>query len=181
MIRFEDWRPPIVEMVAAKEQLAKLDPHGANPFFLPEMAASEEAVAAAEKMVGAEFEGEHRRFLTFADGWASFFQRIAILGTGDFGHGPLWAAAQTVLVESEDFIAEQGWDVAALVPVAASTEQADLFVMVRQNDGAVGEQVLWIAEGELIDTFDTFGQFFVSMIDYTRLIIRKRQEAAPTD
>lgn len=144
------------------------------------MAAPEAAVAAAEKVVGVAFKAEHRRFLTFADGWSCFFQRISILGTGDFGSGPLWAAAQTALEESEDFIAEQDWDAAALLPVAASTEQADVFVMVRHDDGVVGDRVLWIAEGELIDTFDTFGQFFVSMIDYTRLIIRKRQEAAPT-
>ena len=44
--------------------------------------------------------------------------------------------------------------------------------------GLVDPRVHWLAEGELIDTFETFGQFFVSMIDQTRYRVAKLRESA---
>ncbi|RGE21045.1 hypothetical protein [Leucobacter sp. wl10] len=64
-----------------------------------------------------------------------------------------------------------------LLPIAASLEQADLFVMP-VDDGVVGRRVLWLAEGELIDAFDSIGQCFASMIDYTKRRSRKMREEA---
>ncbi len=72
---------------------------------------------------------------------------------------------------------ELGRSAEELLPIAASLEQADVFVMLIE-EGAVGPRVLWLAEGELIDTFDSFGQFFVSMIEYTKRRIDKMQEEA---
>ncbi|WP_439591140.1 hypothetical protein [Microbacterium sp.] len=35
-------------------------------------------------------------------------------------------------------------------------------------DGVIGRQVHWLAEGEVIDTFDDFGEYVASMIAYTK-------------
>lgn len=83
-----------------------------------------------------------------------------------------------------ELLDELGRSPQSVLPIAASLEQADVFVMLI-DEGVVGPKVLWLAEGEVIDTFETFGQFFVSMIDYTKRRIGKMQEAAesadPTD
>ncbi|WP_206477142.1 SMI1/KNR4 family protein [Microbacterium sp. KRD172] len=177
MIVIEDWRPPIVEMVMTKQNLAAWDPKGLFPNHLPEVAATEESIREAELALGVTFDKEHRGFLGFADGWKCFHQEVTLLGSRELVAGELREAALESFEYAPEMLEELGRSAEELLPIAASLEQADVFVMLIE-EGAVGPRVLWLAEGELIDTFDSFGQFFVSMIEYTKRRIDKMQEEA---
>lgn len=91
--------------------------------------------------------------------------------------GPLRDSALESFEYAPELNQDLGREPKSLLPIAASLEQADVFVMLI-DDGTVGRQVLWLAEGELIDTFETLGQYFVSMIDYTKRRIVKMQQSA---
>lgn len=173
----EDWRPPIIEMVTTKQALAAWDPIGLFPNHLPEVAAAEESIREAEQKLGVELDQEHRRFLGFANGWKCFYQDVTLFGTGELVSGPLRDSALESFEYAPELIQDLGREPKSLLPIAASLEQADVFVMLI-DDGTVGRQVLWLAEGELIDTFETLGQYFVSMIDYTKRRIVKMQQSA---
>lgn len=177
MIVIEDWRPPIVEMVMVKRDLAEWDPKGIFPNFLPEVAATEEAIRDAEQSLGVTFDKEHRGFLAFADGWKCFHQNVTLMSTGELVSGPLRDAALEAFEYAPEALEELGRPPEGLLPIAASLEQADVFVMPI-DDGVVGRQVHWLAEGEVVDTFESFGQYFVSMIEYTKRRISKLQDEA---
>lgn len=177
MIVIEDWRPPIVEMVLAKQDLAAVDPDGIFPQHFPEVAATDGAVRTAEAALDVVFDAEHRGFLGSADGWKCFHQHVTLMGTAELVAGPLRESALAAFDAMPELLDDLGCSPDSLLPIAASLEQADIFVM-RIDDGVVGPAVLWLAEGELIDTFDSFGQFFVSMIDYAKRRTAKMRDAA---
>jgi len=173
----EDWRPPIIEMVMTKQNLAAWDPRGVFPNHSPEVAATEEAIAAAERSLGVALDPEHRRFLGFADGWKAFDQHVTLMGTAELIASPLRDAAFDAFAVAPEPLESLGLSADAVLPIAASLRQADVFLMPIEA-GAAGAKVHWIAEGEVIDTFDSFGQYFVSIIEYTKRQITRMQEAA---
>jgi hypothetical protein len=177
MIVIEDWRPPIVEMVMVKRDLAQWDPKGIFPNHLPEVAAPEVDIRTAERSLGVALDHEHRGFLGFADGWICFYQSVTLLSTGELAGGALRDSALEAFEYAPEALEELGRSPEGLLPIAASLEQADVFVMPI-DDGVVGRQVHWLAEGEVVDTFESFGQFFVSMIEYTKRRISKLQQEA---
>lgn len=162
----EDWRGPIVEMVMAKQALAAWDPRGIFPHRFPGVAAPPEAVDAAEAALGVRLDPEHRALLGHADGWEAFHQHVTLLGTDELTAGRLRDAGLDAVDHADEPLRLLGCSPELLLPIAASLEQADVFVMPIR-DGLVGRRVHWLAEGEVIDSFVSFGQFFVSMIDYT--------------
>ena len=176
MIMIEDWRPPIVEMVMVKRDLAAVDLAGVFPNHLPAVAATEDRIRAAERALAISLDGEHRTFLGFADGWRCFHQHVTLLGTGELVAGPLRDAASEAFLHAPEALDDLGLSSERVLPVAASLEQADVFVMPIEG-GIVGPPVHWLAEGEVVDTFESFGEYFVSMIDYTRRRVAKLREA----
>ena len=176
MITIEDWRPPIVEMLVAKQALAAVDPAGIFPFRYPEVAATEESVVTAERALGIELDAEHRGFLRYADGWDCFYQSVTLLSTAELIRGPLHDAAVEAFDAAPEPLEDLRREASTLLPIAASTVQADVFAMPIDN-AVVGRAVFWFAEGELIDTFESFGAYFVSMIDYTHRRAAKMRQA----
>ncbi len=170
-----------MEMVVAKKVLAEWDRDGIFPNHLPELAAEPEAIESAEAALGVVLDGEHRRFISFADGWKCFHQKVSLFGTQELVDGPLRAAALQSFEYAPELLEDYGWSPALLLPIAASLEQADVFVMPVGDRGRVDPRVHWLAEGELIDTFETFGQFFVSMIDHTTYRVAKLRESASAE
>lgn len=172
MTTIQNWQAPIAEMYLEKQNLAAVDPENIFPFFLPNVAAAEETIAATEEKLGFTLDQDHKSFLRAADGWQCFYQNVTLFGTTDLTEGPLLDSAQEAfdsmpeLLDSLNFTPEQ------VLPIAASQEQADVFVMIIK-DGHVEPTVHWLAEGEVIDTYETFGEYFMSMIAYTKRRIEK--------
>lgn len=178
MMVIEDWRPPIVEMVMVKRDLAGYDPQNAFPNHLPEVAAPPQKIDETEQSLAIVLDPEHRAFLSFADGWKCFHQHVTLLSTSELIAGPLRDAALEAFEYAPEALEELGRTADGVLPIAASLEQGDVFVMPI-DDGVVGQRVYWLAEGEVIDTFESFGQYFVSMIEYTRRRISKLAQSAP--
>lgn len=178
MTTISDWRPPIVEMVAVKQDLAAWDPKEVFPHHLPEVAATPETIEAAEGALGISLDDEHRSFLTYADGWKSFYQDVTLMGAAELVESPTREAALEVFRYGPELLEDVlRRSPEQLLAIAASKTQGDVFAMP-VDDGQVGQRVFWLAEGELIDTFDSFGQYFVSMIDYTKRQIVQMQNLA---
>lgn len=176
MINIQDWRAPIAEMYIEKQKLAAVDSAGIFPMFQPALAASETAIEALEKALNIQLNDEHRSFLTYADGWNCFYQNVTLFSTDELASGSLRDAAYQAFEHTPEVLEDLGLSTENLLPIAASLEQADVFVMLVEN-GVVKPEVLWIAEGEVIDKYQTFGEYFMSMIEYTKRRTAKIQGA----
>lgn len=82
-----DWRQRIVELVLVKQRLHEVDTQGLWEWRLPSVAATEEQLLAAEARLNEAIDSEYRVFLTYASGWAAFFQAVDLLGADDLGQG----------------------------------------------------------------------------------------------
>lgn len=169
-MRITDWRPLIVEMYSVRQQRERVEP-GLYPLTLPGVAATAQEVAGLEASLGITLDTEHRSFLTFANGWVCFHQMTTILSVEELQHGWLRDFAAEAF-EYDETLQERGWNFEATLPIAVSRDLGDVFLMPIV-EGKVGAQVYWHAEGELIDTFDSFQQFFASMILYTKRAIER--------
>lgn len=73
-------------------------------------------------------------------------------------------------VEPEDFEAEVGMAMADVVPIAASADQPDLFLLAQPRSSSPGA-VVWYG-GQVIERFPSFDECFLAMLDYNREEIR---------
>jgi hypothetical protein len=133
---------------------------------LQKVAASEEALKLVEQRLGA-LDPDYRQFLKHADGWRGFYQWVDLFGTKEL-LGTLCVEAQRTLrlLSRGSALAALGVEAADLLPIAASTNGTDVFVIVRAERALAGT-VIWLA-GTIVDRFATFSEFFRTMMDYNR-------------
>jgi hypothetical protein len=162
-----DWRADIVSMVRIKQAISEADAEGIWEFHLPRVAADAAALSSVEALLGVQLDPGYRSFLSYADGWPSFFQSVDLFGVADLAHGPRMDIAQELLTNLEPIaLRASGLGGAQLIPIAATTVDLDLFVMP-VTDGRQQPSVVWFA-GYEIDRFETFHDFFLAMIEYNR-------------
>lgn len=175
MSRIDDWQTLILEMVRAKQELAAWDPEGVFPHRFPGPATTDEAVAAVEKSLGVYLDAAHAEFLGLADGWEGFHQSVTLYSAAELVGGTLRDAAHQALQGAPEAFADLERSPADVLVIASSLAQTDVFLMPI-DDGYVGEEVHWLAEGRVVDTFDSFEDFVRRMIEIT-----KRQAVALRD
>ena len=125
----QDWIDRIAAMMYVKEELHRQDWYGLWPYHLPEVAATEEQLAAAEAHLGHELDAGYKDFLRCANGWKGFFQTVDLFGTGDLvGSGLMDYALETldILDDAFPFKEDIGFSKAELLPIAATREERDL-------------------------------------------------------
>lgn len=160
-----DWRPEIVRLVQVKQAISEVDTEGLWEFHLPRVAANAESLRRVEQTLGVRLDPEYREFLSYADGWPSFFQSIDLFGTDDLAHGPRMHLASQLLAELDPAARERaGLRDVPLLPIAATAVDLDLFVMPIA-DGEQRPPVVWLA-GYEIDRFATFQDFVLAMLEY---------------
>jgi hypothetical protein len=81
------WRALIGSIRALRMEVKRLAPErsiglAGNP------AAPESAIRVAELRLGRQLPPSYREFLSFSDGWSSFFESADLLGTGEIGRYP---------------------------------------------------------------------------------------------
>ena len=119
----------------------------------------------------------YRDFLRHAGGWPAFYQTVDLFGPDELLGSPQFAAAREALLSMEDeALAECGEAPCNLLPIAATSEDLDLFLIAGPEAETPG-QVFWYAGG-LIDTFPSFTEYFLAMVDYNRDEIRRLEEKA---
>lgn len=175
-----DWPSEIVKGVLVHQRLAALDTRGIWKYPLPDVAASEDEIAATEQKLGYGLDQGYRQFLRYANGWRSFYQDVDILGTTGLVGGPVMDAArlQLAAVDPEIFSGNVGLGVADMLPVAASTVQSDMFLLGLPWSKTPGA-IVWFA-GYLIERFPDFDEFYLSMLDYNRRQIAKFEGGWPS-
>lgn len=176
----QNWKERIVQMVLVQQRLEEVDVEHLWDYKLPRVAASEETLRQVEGAIGAALDPEYRAFLAHAGGWPSFHQTVDLFGPEELLGSPHFAAAREALLSMEDeALTECGEEPRNLLPIAATSEDLDLFLIAGPEAHTPG-QVFWYAGG-LIETFPSFTEYFLAMVDYNREEIhRLEQKAAGT-
>jgi hypothetical protein len=175
----QNWKERIVQMVLVKQRLEEVDTEKFWEYRLPKLAADEQTLRQVETDLGMPLDPEYREFLKHAGGWPAFYQTVDLFGPEELLGSPEFMAARQALLSMEDeALAECGEAPRNLVPIAATQQDLDLFLIAGPEANTPG-QVSWYAGG-LIDTFPTFTEYFLAMVDYNRNEIQ-RLEAAGTD
>lgn len=159
------WKERIVAMLSVRDQLYKADKDELWEYHFPEVAANMSDISDIQKKLGVSFSDDYIDFLLCADGWQCFYQDVDLFGTKDYETEKFTYAKTLLNVEAEydKELRELG---GALLPVAVSKTDKDLFVMILKEGEDYGT-VIWLAGGE-IERFDSFGDFFEAMIDYNK-------------
>ena len=169
-----DWKRELTIATYVKATLMDADKEGLWPQSLPEIAASEDQLAAVEAHLRYRLGEQYRSFLAHANGWRAFLQTIDLFGTPELMGGDAMLSALEFLSDSEDVLRlNQCPSQESLLPIAFSAESSDLFVMGGPSSHAPG--TIWWLGAELIDTFDCFHDFFLAMVDYNRHLLQDLQ------
>ncbi|RAX19367.1 SMI1/KNR4 family protein [Actinomyces sp. Z5] len=147
-------------------------------YSLPKVRASEEQVIQAEKQLGFRLPESYRSFLLAANGWPNFTQNVTIFSTQDLVGGPLYDSARIPLnlPECVAAMAMDGVIAEEHFPVAASELEDTVFLMGKPGTTSEGK-VVWYADGQVIDRYDNFHDFYMAMLEYNKSDARElRQE-----
>ncbi len=96
-IENSSWKDKIAVMFLVQNEIQRLDKSGIWKYYYPELAATEEQLAAVEAHLGHKLDKDYRDFLLCANGWKGFIQTINLFGTGDLMGSSLMDYAMTML------------------------------------------------------------------------------------
>lgn len=161
-----DWVKEIAIAVLVKRKVAEADVEHIWNHALPSVAAVEREIGDVEARLGFSLDTEHRAFLLHANGWDWFFQSVDVFGTSDFLEGPRCQRAEELLKSLESLSDLCGFNRDELLPIAVSRFNTDVFAISTSRSHSPGT-VFWFA-GQVIDTFPSFSEWFLSMVDYNR-------------
>jgi len=172
MIEPTEWPQRIAVMAIVKQEVARNDAEGLWPYHFPSVAASEEQLALVERALGEALDPGYREFLRHAGGWRGLWHCVDLFGPDDLLGGQRFEVACQRADELEQAaLDEAGLRHGELLPIAASQEDPNLFLIGRRSSSIPGT-VVWFAGGE-IDRFPSFEDYFLAMIDYNRLEARE--------
>lgn len=162
-------------MVYVKQALAEADVRSLWPHHFPAVAATEAQIVAAERHLGFALDRKYVAFLRHANGWRGFYQTVDLFGTDELSGSDLMTYACELLgfIESE-VLAASDLRREDLLPIAATRQDKDLFVLVKP-DAKQGGSVAWFA-GTEIQRFDDFEEYFLAMVDYNRRQVEMTRE-----
>jgi hypothetical protein len=170
-----NWPALIGTMALVKSEIDELDPEHLEDYTAPRVKATEADIAEYERNSGQVLPHEYRDFLLHANGWPSFYFDMTLFGLPELqGQGNGARAGELLnLYNEEGVLADVDLAVDDVIPVGAGAGMRDLFLLVRPGRPGSG-QVSWI-DGEEIDRYQDFAEFFASMIEYAR---RRAQKLA---
>jgi len=180
MIR--DWKTEIAIAWKVQEETAKLDKSKLWEYFLPKVGATQEELAGVEAALGFTLDSRYREFLSYANGWRCFLQRVDLFGTSELRDKHLMQTVFSMLEEIDtEMLRVRGVARSDLLPIGFSSHQSDIFVLLKSNSPKAGT-VIWLA-GYEVERFLTFDDFFLAMVDYNRLRFKKLQgdQQRPSD
>ena len=162
------------------QQRMEADWTGLWDYAMPNPKASEETVASTEAQLGFRLPESYRGFLLASNGWPYFYLDMTAFSTSDLLGGELHEAGQTQLELEEcvEAMAADGVIAADHFPIAASLVQTDVALMGKPGTPAEGT-VSWV-RGEVIERYDDFLDYYLSMMELNKLeITRLRKDYGP--
>jgi hypothetical protein len=166
--RLKYWKDQITVMHLVQNEVQRYDELGLYEYYYPELAATEEQLVTVEAYIGHSIDNDYRDFLLCANGWKWFTQSVNLFGTGDLEGSALMGRAMETLeiLDDEKVLKVTEFTKAELLPIAASFEARDLFVITRPMSREPGV-VIWFPGGE-IEMYQNFKEYFLAMVDYNR-------------
>lgn len=168
----QDFRVAIAQAWQVKQEMMGLDERKIWPYHLPELAATDQDISAVEACLGHRLDPRYRAFLLCANGWKAIYQTVDLFGTPDLVGGSRKQCAEMNLgLLPQGVLRGSGTSRSQLLPIAVTQHDRDLFAITRPQAAMPGV-VIWFA-GEEIDRFPTFDDFFLAMIEYNRVAVRR--------
>ncbi len=167
MTSTKEWRDRIAEMAIIKQAVAEADNEGLWEYRLPHVGATESQLRAVEEHLGEPLDPSYREFLECAGGWPAFLQTVDLFGPEELLGNERFRHAQEMVGYLEDEVLKKSpVSKEDLLPIAASPVDRHLFVMTRKSASKPGV-VIWF-DGDEVDRFPSFDEFFLAMMDYNR-------------
>lgn len=152
--------------------MEELDDAGLWQYQLPRVGAAEQSLIDLETYLGEPLDPRYRDFLSHANGWLDFHLSVDLFGTDELRGGPLMERARKQLSVIEDVVwSEVGLTESLVLPIAAAKYDPTLFVITRSAANCPGN-VIWMT-GSVIDKFENFDEFFLSMKEYNKILLAK--------
>jgi hypothetical protein len=138
--------------------------------LIPNPAASEVAIARAQKRLSRRLPPSYRAFLALHDGWPRFFDGASLLGTANLGRRKYEDLARAAFEAAETPVTHLGPPrrprASTLLPFGADLEGTTLFAFnpaVMQPDGEY-EVIAWVNEiGVRQPNFNAFLEFILEL------------------
>jgi hypothetical protein len=171
-----DWKAEIARVAYWKQMGAEHDSLRAFPWHAPRVAAAPERIEAAQQACGVGFSAQFQDFLRCADGWLAFYMLVDLFGTPDFTGG----RSRNVLRRPEllELLSDCDLRAGDVVPIGASEFAQDVFIHVSPASRTLPGGVVWFLNEE-VGRFETFGEFFGSMVNYNAMIAEKLSGKRP--
>ena len=167
MTSTKEWRDRIAEMAIIKQAVAEADNEGLWEYRLPHVGATASQLRAVEEHLGEPLDPSYREFLECAGGWPAFLQTVDLFGPEELLGNERFRHAQEMVGYIEDEVLKKSpVRKEDLLPIAASPVDRHLFVMTRKSASKPGV-VIWF-DGDEVDRFPSFDEFFLAMMDYNR-------------
>jgi hypothetical protein len=137
--------------------------------LIPNPAASEVAIARAQKRIGRRLPPSYRAFLELHDGWPRFFDGASLLGTANLGRRKYDELARAAFEAAETPVPlgpPRRPRASTLIPFGADLEGTTLFAFNPAVTDATGELevIAWINEiGVRQPSFSAFLEFIVDL------------------
>jgi len=161
------WKNSIGIMILIKQDISKHDNEGLWEYYLPEVGANEADIKEIENFFGFPLDKYYREFLTYANGWKSFYQSVDLFGTKEICSNSIMTYTNYILNSLEEAVlTNSGFSRDELFPIGSTKDDKDLFVITKHNSKNPG-MIIWYA-GEEIDRFSNFKDFFLAMTEYNR-------------
>jgi hypothetical protein len=171
-----DWKTEIAVAWKVLQAVQDADREGLWSYHLPRVAASEQELRDIEGILGFGIDPMYRAFLSYANGWPDFHHSADLFGTNELRGGQLMGRAKEMLSAVDGAVWNRNRiSPSDVLPLAASKHSIDVFAIVRPSCDSSG-QVIWFA-GEVVERFVNFDAFFLTMVDYNRLEIRRLAES----
>lgn len=175
-----DWKQEIAIGWLVKQGMMEVDTKKIFPYYLPELAATDEQIIEAEKHLGYALDSRYREFLKCSNGWHGFWHSADLFGTGDLIAGPRHDNAEFILsFLDDDFLRSRELQRQHLLPISATSLDRDVLVITCPASPLPG-QVVWFA-GQEIERFNSFDDYFLAMIEYGRQDIKWLKERQKSD
>ncbi len=159
------WKELIVIMLIVQDEMMKADVNNLWEYYYPKVAGKMSDITYIENKIGKKLSKDYVDFLLCANGWNCFYQMVDLFGTDDLISDKMNRAKE--MLDVEVYYNEELQSLGdGLLPIAVSRDDIDLFVLVLDN-GEYAGNVIWLAGGE-IDRFESFAEFFKSMIEYNK-------------
>lgn len=162
-----DWKTELTIACTVRDAVRAADTKRLWQYYMPEVAATEEQIRTAERILGCPLDGQYREFLRYANGWRRVLQNIDIHGTSELISEEVRAHYADLLKATDRAVfLDLGLQRTDVYVIAGARIDGDMFCMAKPATAKSG-QVFWIA-GTVVDRFPGFEACFLSVVDYNR-------------